>query len=244
MSENEPRTTPVPSVGWDLLATILPAAERAELARRYGAEPRRWSLALGFVELFFGARLLFANGLAYFEAQSDVVASYVTDHLDPRTLDHFENRLAFTQSGAVIWLTWALRPLTWLLLSLAAVGVARLVAFAVDHDAVGEPLVWLGLRMGQAARRALAGLRRRSHYGSERPDLLLHERGSDLVVVSCRPKPEWNERITIAIGSRFFHLIGHEERPDRGFHAHAYRLQEEEPGAVFRGLVRYEPPGG
>jgi hypothetical protein len=233
-----------PSVGWDLLAAVLPAAERAELARRYGAEPHRWSLALGFVELYFGAKLLIANGFAYFEVQSSALASYVVDHVDPRQLDSFENRLAFTHSGAVMWLTWALRPLTWLLASIVVVGVARLVAFAVDHDAVGEPSVWLGLRAGRVLRRAFATLRRRQRYGPDRPDLLLHEPGCGLVVVSCRPKPEWNERITLAIGPRFFRLTGHEERPDRGFEAHAYRLKEADPHEIFRGLVRYEPPGG
>jgi hypothetical protein len=231
-------------VGWDLLATVLPAEERAELGRRHGAEPRRWSLALGFVELYVGAKLLVANGFAYFEAQSSAIAGYVVDHVDPHQLASFDNRLAFTQSGAVMWLTWALRPTTWLLASIAVVGVARLVAFAVDHDAVGEPSVWLGLRAARALRRAFAALRRRQRYGSERPDLLLHERGCDLVVVSRSPKPEWNDLVTVAIGTRFFRLIGHEERPDRGFTAHAYLLKEADPSEVFRGLVRYEPPGG
>jgi hypothetical protein len=231
-------------VGWDLLATVLPAAERAELARLYGAEPHRWSLALGFVELFLGAKLLIANGFAYFEAQSAAIAGYVVDHVDPHQLASFDKRLAFTWSGSVMWLTWALRPLTWLLLSITVVGVARLVAFAVDHDAVGEPLVWLGLKVARALRRAAAALRRRQRYGPDRADLLLHERGCDLVVVSCRPKTQWNERITLAIGPRFFRLLAHEERPDRGFTAHAYRLKEADPSEVFRGLVRYEPPGG
>jgi hypothetical protein len=233
-----------PSAGWGLLAAVLPAAERAELARRYGAEPQRWSLALGFVELYLGARLLLANGFAYFEAQSAALAGHLVDHVDPRQLASFDKRLAFTWSGSVMWLTWALRPLTWLLASIAVVGVARLVAFAVDHDAVGEPSVWLGLRVAQALRRAVTAGRSRQRQGPDRPDLLLHEPGCDLVVVSCRPKPEWNERITLAIGPRFFRLIGHEERPDRGFTGHAYRLREADPAAVFRGLVRYEPPGG
>lgn len=231
-------------MGWDLLATVLPAAERAELARRHGADPQRWSLALGFLELVVGAKLLIANGFAYFEAQSAALASHLVDHVDPRQLDSFDKRLAFTWSGSVMWLTWALRPLTWLLVSVTVVGVARLVAFAVDHDAVGEPSVWLGLRAAQALRRAVAGGRRRQRFGPERPDLLLHERGCDLVVVSCRPKAEWNERITLALGTRFFRLLGHEERPDRGFTGHAYRLKEADPSEVFRGLVRYEPPGG
>lgn len=59
----------------NLLAALLPAQERAELARRHGTEPHRWSLLLGFVELFFGGKLLFASGLVYFEAQSAAMAT-------------------------------------------------------------------------------------------------------------------------------------------------------------------------
>ena len=228
----------------DLLCALLPAPERAELARRHGADPYWWSLILGFGELFFGGKLLLGSGLAYFEAQSAAMATYLVEKVDPRALDSFEAKLAVTQSGTIMWLAWALQPMTWLFACLALTGIARLVAFAVSHDAVGEPLVWLGLRLAQLWRRPLKGLRSRFRFGPERPDLLLQERGCDLVVLSCRPKPNWNERITVEIGSRFYRLQKSEERPDRGFRAHAYLLKESDSSEVIRGLVRYEPPDG
>ena len=87
----------------------------------------------------------------------------------------------------------------------------------------------------------LAAVGRRFRFGPARPDLLLHERGCDLVVVSCRPKPDWNERVTIALGTRFYRVLRSEERPDRGYRGFAYLLQESDSTEVIRGLVRYEP---
>ena len=225
----------------DLLAALLPAAEREELIRRDGAEPFVWSAILGVLEFYLGGKLLLANAIAYFQTETDKIATYVVEQMDPRQLASFENRLAVTWSGSVVWLSWALHPLTWLLFSIPLVGIARLVAFGVNRDAVGEPLVWLGLRMAQAVRRFFGSLDRRRRFGPLRPDRVLRGKGSDLIVLSCRPKPDWNERITIEIGERFYRLQRVEERRDGAWWAYAHLLQEADPNEIFRGLVRYEP---
>src|SRR6185295_8602924 len=124
------------------------------------------------------------------------------EQMDPRQLYSFENRLAITWGGSVVWLSWAFHPLTWLLLSIPLVGIARLVAFGVSRDAVGEPLVWFVLRAAQAMRRLLDTLQRRRRFGPLRPDRAVRGKDGGLVVMSCRPKPDWNERITIEIGER------------------------------------------
>jgi hypothetical protein len=226
----------------DILAALLPAAERDELIRRTGAEPFVWSAALGMLELYFGGKLLLANALSYIQTETDRLASYVVAHLDSQPLDTFEKSLAVTWGGSVVWLSWALQPMTWLLFSIPLVGIARLVAFGVNHDAVGEPLVWLGLRTAQAVRRIFGGLDKRRRFGPLRPDRVLRGKGSDLVVLSCRPKPDWNERITIEIGERFYRLQRVEERRHGAWWVHAYLLHEADPNEIFRGLIRYEPP--
>jgi len=227
----------------DLFAALVPAAERDELIRRYDAQPFAWSAVLGILELYFGGKLLLANALVYIQGETDRFASYVVAHLDSQPLDTFEKSLAVTWSGSLVWLAWMLRPMTWLLFSIPLVGIARLVAFGVGHDAVGEPLVWMGLRAAQGMRK-LAGIAgRRRRFGPLRPDHVLQERNGGLVVLSCRPKPDWNERITIAIGERFYRLQRVEERHFGAWWVHAHVLQEADPNEIFRGLIRYEPPG-
>jgi hypothetical protein len=225
----------------DLLAALLPAPERDVLVRR-GADPARWSFVLGLLEIFLGVKLLLDSALAFDQAQSSAIATYLLDKVDPRALNSFEAKLAVTESGAIIWLAWVLRPTTWLLASLPVVGIARLVAFAATGDAFGEPFVWLILRARQLLAVPVRSLRRRSRFGPERPDRVEREPGCGLVVLSGRPKPEWNELVSLEIGGRFYRLLRTEERPDRGWSAHAYLLKEAEPNEVLRGLLRYDPP--
>lgn len=227
----------------DLLAALLPAPEREALIRRSDADPALCSLLLGLIELFWGARVLLANAFATYDALTAGMAGYLVDKVDPHQLNSFDAKLAVFWSGSLVWLAWLLRPKTWLLISLPAVGVARLIAFAISRESIGEPLVWLGLRAAGLVRRAGQAAGERRHFGPERPDRLLREPGCDLLVLSCRPKPEWNELVTIAVGDRFYRVRGVDERPDRGFHAHAYRLHEAGQNEVLRGLLHYQPPG-
>src|SRR4030095_170769 len=134
----------------DILAALVPAAERDELIRRSDAEPVAWSVILGILEFYLGGRLLLTNAIAYFQTATNVIAAQGVGHMDPRLLDSFENRVAIFWSGSLVWLAWALRPLTWLLASIPLVGIARLVAFGINQDAVGEPLLCAGLARGAA----------------------------------------------------------------------------------------------
>lgn len=226
----------------DLLAALLPAAEREALYRRYGTEPAWWSFLFGLGELFAGARLLLADFFYSMGQLSDAVATHVMENLDPRQLDSFDAKFAVFGSGPLMWLTWAVRPGTWLLASIPLVGVVRLVAFAVSRETVGEPLVWLLLRAAQGVKHLRRAAADRLRFGPVRPDRLVQEPGWDLVVLSARPKPDWNERVTIEIGESFYRLHRVEERPDRRWRAHAHLLREAPIQEIFRGLVRYEPP--
>lgn len=228
---------------FDLLAALLPAREREEMIRRRGVDPYPWSFVLGLGEFLVGGYAVGSNALAYSRAASLAIATYVTEKMDPQQLNDFGNRLAIMESGSLIWLTWVLRPITWLLVSIPLVGIARMIAFGVSRDAVGEPLVWMALRVADGARRLLSRLAFRRRFGPIRPDRLLREPGCDLVVLSSRAKPDWNERVTIEIGDRFFRLLRAEERRDRGWWAHAYLLAEADPNEMIRGLIRYQAPG-
>jgi len=225
----------------DLTAALLPASERAALARRYEVDPAISSLLLGIAEFYLGGKVLLANAMRFFETTTSDIANFVMERMDPRQLDSFENKLAITESGAVVWIAWMIRPLTWLLFSIPLVGMVRLIAFAASRDTVGEPSVWLVVRIAQGVGSLVRALRDRLRFGPVRPDRV-HSEAGELVVLSCQPKADWNDRITIAIGERFYRVHGIEERPDRGGWAHAYLLREADPNEIFRGLVRYEPP--
>lgn len=220
-----------------LLAALLPAPERDDLVRR-GAEPLAWSVILGLVELFLGVLLLVSDALAYFQSLADAAAAQIVE-MDPRKL---AANPGFGHVGAVIWLSWATEPFTWLLASVALTGMVRLVTFGVTREVVGEPIVWLAVRIVQAVQRRLQGSRDLLRFGPERPDKVIRSPGGGLVVLSCRPKPDWNDRITIEIEERFYRLRGLEERQDGTWWAYAHLLREAADNEIIRGLIRYEPP--
>lgn len=224
----------------DLIAAVVPARERFDLERR-GAEPHGWSLLLGFVELTLGVLLLVSSAQSYIQPRAEAVALHAVELLEAGKVDSSEEVFGALMSGSVIWLAWALRPATWFLVSVAATGVARLVAFGVSRDVVGEPLVWLALRVSQTAGRLTGSSRDLLRFGPERPDRIVHEPGSDLIVLSARPKPDWNERVTIEIGERFYRLHKIEERMDGTWWSYAYLLREAPPNEIIRALVRYSP---
>lgn len=225
----------------DLTAALVPARERFDLERR-GAEPLGWSLLLGFVELFLGVVLLIGNAQGYIGPRTKMLSDQAVAMLESGQIKTSEEVFGTLLSGSVIWLSWALRPTTWLLASVALTGTARLVAFGVSRDVVGEPLVWIGLRIAQAAGGLLGASRDKLRFGPERPDKVLREPGSDLVILSAHPKPEWNERLTIEIEERFYRLRRVEERQDGTWWVHAYVLDEAPSSEIIRGLVRYVPP--
>lgn len=221
-----------------LLAALLPEAERDALVRR-GAEPLVWSVLLGLVEFFAGGSMLVADAIAYFQPLADQAAARILE-LDPQQI---RANPSVGHVGAVIWLAWLSEPFTWLLASMALTGVARLVSFGVTRDVFGEPLVWLAVRIGQAAGRFLRGSRDKLRFGPERPDRLMREPGGSLVVLSYEPKPDWNERVTIEIDERFYRLRRVEERQDGTWWAYAHLLDEAPPNEIIRALTRYIPPG-
>ena len=221
----------------DLLAALLPTQEREALVRR-GAEPLLWSVLLGLVQFFVGSSLLVSDAMAYFQPLADDAARQILE-MDPRQLNASPENKAIGHVGAMIWLMWVLRPWTWLLASLPLVGMARLVAFGVSREVVGEPLVWAAVRLVQVFRRLLHGSQDLLRFGPERPDRLLQETENDLTILSARPKPDWNERVTIEIGERFYRLRRMEERQDGTWWAYAYVLREAESNEIIRALVRY-----
>ncbi|HBL25756.1 MAG TPA: hypothetical protein DD490_02860 [Acidobacteria bacterium] len=62
------------------------------------------------------------------------------------------------------------------------------------------------------------------------------------MVLSNRPKTDWNERITLEIGERFYRLRRVEERQDGSWWAYAHLLEEAPANQVIRYLILYLPP--
>ena len=142
-------------------------------------------------------------------------------------------KVSYGLSGVRNGVQWMTRPWTWFLFMLPAVGIVRMVTWWVNQEASGEPLVWAGLRISQHLNRRLEAAREIQRYGPERPDRVKTE-PDGLTVLSCRPKPAWNPRVTIEVDGRFYRLLKIEERQLGSWWVHAYVLGEYPENEVIR----------
>ena len=222
-----------------VLSALLPAEPRAAVVRRWAVNPPFWSALLGVVEALGGGLWLVDD---YLRRVRMLVDQGVDAALAAGFEDHPADALAVTWSGSFAWLRWLTSPLTMLLVLAVVTGAVRLVSFALNREAVGEPLVWLGWRLWRGVRRSGLAAEHKVRFGPSRPDRVLPTDDGGLLVLTSEPRPEWNGLVTIGVGERFFRLAEVGERREAGQLWHSYRLREENPSAVIRALLLYEPP--
>lgn len=197
--------------GRGLIAAFLPSPERDRVVAGYPISPPRWSVFVGLIEGTVGFLSYIMGALAFMGplgGDLGLLQPYV--HL----------------GGIITWFAWHLQPRAWLYLYFALTGFVRAMAFLITREAVAEPALWLPLRTAQWLRNRYRRLRRSSKLGPVRPDRAFVEAGCDLVILSSREKPEWDELATIRVGERFYQLADVEERSDGRWQAIAYRLNE------------------
>jgi len=221
-----------------LFAALLPNPERGDFSRRHGGDPAGWSLVLGLAEFLIGGVVMVSNGIDFFQRVAERNAAMFVDKLESATMSTKEVA-GYTLSGVANWFEWLAEPWTWLLFLIPATGLLRLVTYGLHHEAAGEPLVWAGLRLWQLAGRRLGQSRDLLRYGPERPDRIVPSPGG-LIVLACRPKPDWSPLVTVEIREKFYRLLKTEERQDGQWWVHAYVMREMPESEVIRYLIRYE----
>jgi hypothetical protein len=220
-----------------LVAALLPTPERERFARPRELDAPRGSLELGLVQLAYGAGMFVFGGLAFMQGTTADSSTLLIENWTPGL-----NTTHFQGLGLINWIAWFIYPGSWPFAYLGLVGLTRCTAFAVAREAVGEPVVWAGLRLWQRLRGRAAVKSRHSRLGPLRPDRVLPAKDGDLFVLCCRDKPEWIPAATIEIDDRFYRLVNTEERKDGEWDVIVYRLREQPVESVIRRLVHYRPP--
>lgn len=220
-----------------LLVALLPSPERERRAREHELDAPLCSFLFGLVQGAVGLFLYLWAGLTFMRGSAGAASLLLIGNwFQGLSTEHIR------ATGLISWLAWLIHPIGWPLAYLALVGLIRVVAFAATREAVGEPLLLVGLRSVQrvvARRRRERFLRR---LGPPRADRLVR-REREWLVVSCREKPGWDETATIEIGERHFRVTGVELRDAGSWESVVYRLAPEPDNAIIRHLVRYAPPG-
>lgn len=219
-----------------LLVALLPSPERESHARKTGVNAPRFSFAVGLVQFLFGGWLFLWGGLMYIGAVSGDQLTILLENWWPGlSTTHLQG------VGLINWFAWFFNPSSWPFAYLGVTGLLRMAVFGIGGEAMAEPVVWAGMRISQRVlgrRRAKA---REQELGPVRPDRIVEREGGGVVVLTCREKDDWNEMTTIAIGERFFRLDRIEDWKTGEQVWIAYVLRPEDPSAVIRRLINYDP---
>ena len=219
-----------------LVAALLPWPERDGFAQRHGVDPSLYSLLLGLAETVGGVLGIVFGGLSWMQGTVGKQGMILLSNWFPGL-----STTHIMGVGLLNGLAWLLHPLCWLLIMVALTGVARLAAFVASGQAVGEPLVWVALRTGQAFGRGQRKLSRARELGPLRADRTHYDAAGRLIIISSRDRPEWTPTITLLFEEKFFRLADRATVRDGDHHAVRYVFTPLASSAVIRGLLPYQP---
>jgi hypothetical protein len=225
------------AIGQCFLLALLPSPERDRLARRTGLDAPLCSFLFGLIEGGVGLATYMWAGLAFMRASSMGVSIFMLENWQPGLTTG-----EFGGAGILSWIVWLIHPVSWPLAYLALVGLLRVCAFAVTRESVGEPVVFVALRTIQALRRRSEERRELKPLGPPRPDRLKRQ-GEGWEVVTCRPKPDWDEIATLEIDGHHFVITEVRRCDDGPWISLVYRLEPMHEQAIVRRLIRFERPG-
>jgi hypothetical protein len=143
-----------------------------------------------------------------------------------------------------------LTPAGWASTYLGISGTWRGIASAVD-DSFGDPILTgldaLILGGVRRTRSTIVRRRRESLEGPPVPDLVLRAShigvtGAELVIVSARRKPLWDEGTVVNTGDRWLRVSSVEDRTIGGWLRTLYGLTEHRDSEVLRRRVDYKMP--
>ena len=221
-----------------LLAMILPAPERLDHERRSLLDVPFWSMLLGWAQLAGAFVYLVNNYLFTLRSIGSVNAAVFA-----AAPNDFEHRLAYNWSGAFNAVLWLVQPTTLFGFLVAGTGLLRLVAFASGRESLGEPLVYLGLRIGQLFRRKKAEKSLAMSLGRERPDRFLPGENGHRFLLSARQRPDWQVGLSVDFGDELLQIVGVELKVPEGETGKVwfYELREQPANELIRRMVAYDP---
>jgi hypothetical protein len=139
--------------------------------------------------------------------------------------------------GVFLLVAFVLQPLTLFLLYLVIEGVSRVLGVVFSGEVRGSLLIWLVA----VAREKLEARKEEAKLGPRIADAVekISGEADGLRIASCRPKADWDDRVTIAYQQGLYEIAGQETGvAPRPF---VYVLRHKPEYKVIRGLRHYAP---
>jgi hypothetical protein len=138
-------------------------------------------------------------------------------------------------------LAYLFSPLGLLFEYVILTGAIRVAGLVASGRPTGDPVITFLAWLRRLARGELRRRRRLRALGPWRPDRILTH-GRELLVLSAREKPGWDERVTYEYEGAFYRLRRREDRAHDGVVDVAYLLRPREPGELIRSVVKVDAP--
>ena len=218
-------------------SALLPASERERLQERIDNDVpvvgASWALAVAQIALI---PLWSLVGLSYARVVAGIQADAILGTPAPPLF--IEAMLGSVGLGMLAFL---FSPLGLLLEYMIVTGVVRVAGLVASDRPTGDPIVTLLAWLRRLAGDEIRQRRRLRTLGPWRPDRILPD-GRGLLVLSARDKPDWDDRVTIEHGGKFYRLVRREDRPHDRWIDVTYVLRRQQKGELIRTLVRLEAP--
>ncbi len=216
------------------VAALVPSPQNSRLGKAWEVDVGPFSMALGMVEAVVGGLGFLFGGIAAMTGDIKMLNMFLLSNWFPgMSTTHFQG------AGLIALFFWVTNPIALFLAFQGMTGIVRIFTFVTTRNAVGEPIVWLVMRIVAAIRGRIVKTSRKKDLGPLRRDRLVYGKEADLVIFACRERHDWNDAMTLAMGDRFFHLLDVEDRVEGAFHVLAYSFTELDDREVIRRPVKY-----
>ena len=216
------------------VAALVPSPQNERLGKVWNVDVAPYSMAIGLVEAAVGGLGFLFGGIAAMTGDVETLNMFLLHNWFPgMTTTHFQG------AGLIALFFWVTHPMAWFLALLGMTGIVRIFTFVATRGAVGEPVVWLVMRIVAALGRSRGRASRKRELGPMRGDRLIYGKEADLVIFACRERQEWNDAMTLAINDRYFRLLDLEDRLEGAYHVLVYRFTELGEHEVIRRPVGY-----
>ena len=140
--------------------------------------------------------------------------------------------------GLIGYVFVALNPVTWIICWFWFEGVVRALGAAFTEEIVGTLPLWIIDKSYRVLRQRRQSLHR-PPLVSDEVTWLIDGQAEALMIMSCLPKPTWNDRPTVRFKGEFFKV----ERSitGTGLRPYVYYLRRLQLGEIIRAPEDYDP---
>ena len=150
------------------VAALVPSPQNRRLGKAWDIDVGPYSMAIGLVEASVGGIGFLFGGIAAMTGDIETLNLFLLNNWFPGlSTAHFQG------AGLMALFFWVSNPVALCLAFVGMTGMLRVFTFATTGEPVGEPLVWLVMRIATAIGRRVNRASREHELGPLRGDRLI-----------------------------------------------------------------------